>query len=291
MRGRGATAIAVTAGLALALAAPAAGKKSEGELGKLKTGTATVSTQGPATFTAVAECPKGTSVVGGGFSAQGPTSSERLNPIESRRQGRKAWRVSAYRIDQAAVGPTLSLTAEAYCRRGLGKIIEQSETVSIVDENDGAPVATCALGKAAVSGGFSIGGPVTPNTLHTALYDNLMAGRVGWVMRAANLVIPPARNTFTSHVYCQRRGGKGLKTVSGAGTTPAAPFTFGTADTAACPGNRNAFAGGFQVPPRTGGPQVLVTESRHTGKGWHVVASRIGGIPEAAPIVAYGYCS
>jgi hypothetical protein len=277
--------------LALALAAPAAGKKSEDELGKLKTATATVSTQGPATFTAVAECPKGTRVVGGGFSAQSPTSSDRLNPIESRRQGKKAWRVSAYRIDVAAVGPAMSLTAEAYCRSGLGKLTEKSGAVSILDENDGAPVASCGVGKAAVGGGFSISGPVAPNTLHTALYDNLMTGHVGWVMRATNLIVPPARNTFTSFAYCQKRGGKAPKTVSGAGTTPAAQFTPGTADTAACRGKRNAFAGGFQLPPWIGGPKVLVTESRHTGKGWHVAASRIGGTAEPAAIVAYGYCS
>jgi hypothetical protein len=112
-------------------------------------------------------------------------------------------------------------------------------------------------------------------------------------MRAVNLIVPPASNIFTSYVYCQKKGEKAPRVVSGAGLTPGVNLGVGIADTAACSGKRDAFAGGFQVPPFVGAPVLpIVIESRHAGEGWHVAAQRLSGTgPAQASIAAYGYCS
>jgi hypothetical protein len=162
-------------------------------------------------------------VVGGGFVLSAPPSNQDfLYPIESRREGKKAWRVSAYRVDQGGAGPALTLSAEAYCRDGLGKLTEKSAGNAIVGSAaDGSPVVTCGVGKTPLGGGFAFSGPSGANNFSGLVYDNLMAGKVGWVHRATNLLPPSTANIFTSFAYCQQKGEKAPKTVTGVGATPA----------------------------------------------------------------------
>jgi hypothetical protein len=280
------------AALALA-AAPAAAKKDKPDLGKLETGTATVTSPTTGTFTAIAQCPKGTKVVGGGFVLSAPsTTQDFLNPLESRREGNKAWVVSAYRVDAAGNGPAFTITAEAYCRSGLEKLSERSETETILGTlNIATPNPTCPVGKSALAGGFSLTGPAMANSFHNYLYDSLMTGGVGWVMRSVNFASPPSTNTYTGYVYCQKKRAKAPKTVSGASAVATPAFSVGAADTASCSGKRDAFAGGFQLTQiLPGGVILIVTESRHVGKAWHVAATRIQG-SQPAGVTAHGYCS
>jgi hypothetical protein len=275
-------------------ASPAAAKKDKPDLGKLETGTATVTSPTTGTFTAIAQCPKGTKVVGGGFVFTAPaTTQDFLNPLESRREGKKAWRVSAYRIDNAGNGPAFTLTAEAYCRSGLGKLSERTETqVSVGNATTGNPIATCPVGKSALGGGFSLTGPAQANFFHSHLTANLMNGGVDWETLALNLTPGLGAVTYTSYVYCQRKGEKAPRVVTGVGAIPAAQFSNGVADTASCSGKRDALAGGFQLPQffSPGNPIALITESRHVGKGWHIAANHLAGTGTHA-MAAYGYCS
>jgi hypothetical protein len=271
-------------------AAPAAKKP-----GKLRTATASASSAATGVLTTVATCPKGTKVVGGGFLTTAPTTDDDfLNPLESRREGGRAWLVSAYRVDTAAAGPAMGLTAEAYCRSRPGKLLEKIYSIPILGAaNTAAPVATCPLGRAAVSGGFSIGPPVVADDFHSALYDNVMSGSVGWVLRAINLTDAPDMTEYISRVYCQKKGKKPPRFVAAGSAVSTAAFASGTATTPPCPGKRNTFAGGFLLPPFIGTPAglPLVTESRHVGKNWRVSASRLTGGTEQIFFTAIGYCS
>ena len=219
--GRG-HALALAAIALLAVGAPsahAAKKPGKTSPGKLRTATASASSAASGVLSAVATCPTGTKVVGGGFLMQAPTdTNDFLNPIESRREGGRAWLVSAYRIDTGGGGPAMTLTAEAYCRSRPGKLSERVAAVTILGgASTAAPVATCPLGRAPVGGGFSITPPSVVNSFHSSLYDNLMAGGVGWVIRSVNLATAPATTGFTSRAYCQGKGKKAPRTVSGAG--------------------------------------------------------------------------
>jgi hypothetical protein len=298
-RGRG---TALLAAALLAIGAPAAQaakkpgkKKKPTPSGKLATGTAAASSATTGVVSAVAVCPKGTKVVGGGYILQPHTSTnDFLNPLESRREGGRSWLVSAYRIDMAGAGPAMSLAAEAYCRSRPGKLTERVAPVTILGgANTGAPVATCPLGRAPASGGFSITPPATPNAFSFSLYDSLLAGSVGWVTRAVNLAVAPATTTFTSRVYCQAKGKKPPATVTGTGSVSNAGFVSASALTPACPGKRDSFAGGFSTPPFVGAPTGLVqiTESRRAGRSWQVTGTRLSGGTDAAPVTAFGYCT
>lgn len=298
-RGRG-TALLAAALLALgapaALAAKKPGKgKKKTPSGKLVTGTASASSATTGVLTAVAVCPKGTKAVGGGYLAQPQTSAnDFLNPLESRREGARAWLFSAYRVDIAGAGPAMSITAEAYCRARPGNLAERAAAVTILGgASTGAPVATCPVGRSPASLGFSITPPVTPNEFDSALYDSLLAGAVGSVMRAVNLATDPETTTFTSRAYCQGKGKKPPATVTGAGTVSTTPFVSASAVTSPCRGKRDSFAGGFSTPAFVGNPAglVTITESRRAGKAWQVTATRLGGGTAAMPVAAFGYCS
>jgi hypothetical protein len=255
------------------------------------TAAATAATTG--LVSATATCPKGTKALGGGLTMQPPlSSSDFLNPLESRRIGTNAWRVSAYRLDAMSNGPAMSITAEAYCRGGRYKAKERTDSQSVLDSAVSAiPIATCPVGKAAGGGGFSITPPTNANDFHSALSTSMMTGSVGWLLRSLKLGAPPlSAATFTSHVYCLKRGQKGPRPVGGATALPAPVLGTATAVTAPCSAKRNATAGGFRFPDVIEGPVVLLTESRRVGRGWQVAASRLSGA-QAATIEAFGYCS
>jgi hypothetical protein len=288
-------ALALAAVGAMALAAsPAVAAKSDdkdSKPGKLKTASASATSATTGLTTATATCPGKSKVVGGGFIVAAATSNDILAVLESRRASTKAWRVSAYRTDSGGAGPALPVTAEAYCRTGLGKLKERVAGVTQSGVFAGSsPVASCPLGRAAVSGGFSITAPNTPNSLESILQESLMTGGVGWVTRGVSFTAAPASTTFTSYVYCQQKGEKAAKTVTGTGAVPTPVSSNGSADTAPCTGKRDAFAGGFQLPTLFSNALIFIFESRHSGKGWHIAGTRVSGT-DPGSITALGYCS
>jgi hypothetical protein len=252
----------------------------------------------------VATCPGKTKVVGGGFVlgildegfGNGPDSN---NILESRREGSKAWRVTAKRDDRQASGGgpegnALPITAEAYCRKRAGKITEVATTE--VWNNPGGPAvfspsAACGVGKAAVGGGFSL----QSSSLIVAHTHFLTASRplggVGW--SAVSFSGGGGAPSAAAYVYCQKLR-KPLRQTSAAAAMP--PASNGSAlaavDTPACPGKRTSIAGGFELPPFTAGHGIpLPVESRRSGKSWHVSAAKQLAGPPGGQFTAIAICS
>jgi hypothetical protein len=306
VRGKG---ILIAAAALLAIAAPAADAKKDGrgkssKPGKLRTATATVNTttQGEI-VSVVATCPGKTKVVGGGFVlgildegfGNGPDQN---NVLESRREGEKAWRVTAKRDDRqfSGGGPganPLPVTAEAYCRRRPGKITEVA-TTEVWNYPGGpatfSPSAACGLGKAAVGGGFAL---VSSNLFAAHTHFLTMSrplGDVGWstVSNSAGGGGPSA----ASYVYCQKLK-KPLRQTSASAAMP--PGSNGTAiaavDTPACPGKRTTLGGGLELPPFTAGQGIpLPVESRRSGESWRVSTAKQLGTPAGGTFTAFALC-
>jgi len=284
--------IALTAvALFLLAVTPALGAKDDKQSspGKVKTATVATNTSADNQFvTVTAECPKGTKVVGGGFSAGTSGSTDFHIITESRRGGPKSWTVSAFRNDTGGAGPVLPVTAEAYCRSGFGKISETSATAPTFPSgtNPIKPEAPCALGKTVVGGGFSYL-PKNFTNVNLYLYMNRPIGKVGWATAA---VAPFGDNASgTAFAYCQKR--KPLAQRSGVGQLPPADGSAASADSAACPGKRSATSGGFQAPVLYAGNFAIWVESRRAEKSWHV--SVINGLSVEPPglFTSYALCS
>src|SRR5262245_6592577 len=255
IRGRG---IIGTLGLLALLAlvvAPAASakkKKKSSKPGPVKTVTATVNTIGDnLSVTAVATCPKKTTAVGGGFALGsvdvGAPQPDGSQITESRRDGTKAWRVSAYRIDQGAAGPNLPVTAEVYCRENAGKISEVAAPESLTGTSVllFSPSPVCPLGKAQVGGGFAMSVADMTNFSLFPYFSGPL-GAVGWQLRS--LSSGSTATSATAYVYCQKRK-KGLAQTSGiAQLPPPDGGTLVTLKTAPCGGKNKALNGGFAGP-------------------------------------------
>jgi hypothetical protein len=122
--------LTVVACALLVVAFPAAAEAAKGKKKPKKIpapvtvqGTDTTTTRGEIA-TAVATCPPGMIVTGGGFSnpvVPGPSGTSTHAVWESRRQGTTAWTVSALREDTDESGAPLALTAIANCRSSLLK--------------------------------------------------------------------------------------------------------------------------------------------------------------------------
>lgn len=290
------TLLAVLGALAVAASpAAAAKKKAKTPSGKIVTATAATSSAAAGALIGAAVCPKGTKVVGGGFLLQPHTNTtDFLYPIESRRSGGNTWIVSAFRVDGGVPGPSMTLNAEAYCRANPGKLSVHSAAQTVEGAaSTASPVATCPVGRTPVGGGFVTSPAVAPTTLNSILYDNVMAGSVGWVMRSVNLANTPSTTSFAAEAYCQRSGAKPPKTMKGSGSVASTGFTPASATTQNCPGKLQPFAGGFTTAPFIGAPTGLVewTESRRAGKAWRVTATRLNNGTSPTAITALAYCS
>lgn len=291
------TSIAATTLAALAIgASPALAAKDDKkkpDLGKVKTEAVSSSTTAEGEFVRLtAQCPKGTRVVGGGY-ATGTADdggSITLNVIlESRRSGGRAWTVSAYRDDAVApAGPTLPVSAEAYCRSGVGKVSEVSAAQDTNSNNAVlAPDAPCSPGKAIAAGGFAFGVPQFDTAGYYFNNASRPIGNVGWSIEVAS---GTPGVSATSLAYCQKRD-KPLKQTTGLVALSTNQLVVNSADTLPCPGKRSATAGGFEGPiafSNAGTP--VVVESRRAGKSWHVGAINGNSAPGGF-VNAFALCS
>lgn len=282
--------VGVTVLAAMLAAMPAAAGAAK-KPGKLQTATATsFTTVDDQAVTATATCPKGTTVVGGGYTTgvDPPGSLSDIHIVtESRRAGKTAWIVGAFRIDGGAVGPSLPVTAEAYCRKNAGKISEASDTKAAATSTSflgGA--AGCPLGRAAVGGGFKVVPPST-TSLSFLLLESRPIGSVGWSTQG--LGATPGPNSVTAYAYCRKGSTKvATRTVSAALPSTSGPIV--TASTPKCPAKLFPFAGGFQGPPFfSGAPLPGVIESRRSGGAWTVSAVNFSANPGS--ISLHSVCS
>jgi hypothetical protein len=155
------------------------------------------------TGSATAKCPRGTRVVSGGFdnpdfAHTGGFDGPNIRPYESRKVGKRKWKVSASnRSDEAG-----TLVAYAYCHDG--KAPKTKSKNKSLELKPGAPRATaiarCKKSQRVVSGGFSsdqpadFGGPFVT--------ESRRKGKRKWVVTAFSNEVGPA---ITAYAYCEKK--------------------------------------------------------------------------------------
>jgi hypothetical protein len=267
---------------ALALTKPARG-----------VGTAVLSGKG-SPGTAVARCPKGTKVVGGGY-GQSPAATAAGNTLVdiggSYRLNKKSWAVTGV---QVGAGRSV-LSAYAYCLKG-AKIKVGTETLPLpaLARSQATVVAPCPSGTA-ISGGFRK--PNYDGTSFTYLTDNEQDKHNSWTMtgvRSTKTAV--ADGSLTAYAYCAKKSVKEV-VANGVGTLALAPSTRAIAPSPTC--KPSPFAGGFRAPyvevnsSQDGRGAFLVTDSRVTGKTWTVAGLPIGGSNTVGKPIAFSalaYC-
>jgi hypothetical protein len=211
-----------------------------------------------------AQCQPNTKAVSGGFEG-----SDVVYPIESLRQGGRAWRSGA--VDGSS-DPT-SLTSFAYCRDE--KVKSAADSVTVPTDEVRTATVSCPPGTKALSGGFEGESDADSFVLP---HVSRMAGKKQWETSAINYGDP---DTLTAQVNCHE--GKGLRTKSVSETTSA----LSTELIAKCKKSQRVISGGFATSDvaQKGGP--FVEASRKQGKRKWVVTVFDAASTEAT---AYAYC-
>ena len=151
--------------------------------------------------------------------------------------------------------------------------------------------AKCPRGTRATGGGFR----QTPPTVTTlgVVFESRKIGQRTWrsSVQLADKGTATGRVKVTSFAYC--RAGASPTTAASKTVTLATSNQIGSA-TAACPGGKEAIAGGFETPlpgiSGTAGTRNQITGSARKGKGgWKVQA--VSGVFGAASHTAYVYCA
>jgi hypothetical protein len=324
--GRGRGRVLVFAALALFVfggaADGAAGKKKKKAKppapGPVLTVSQTKDAPADQSVSAVAACPPGTALTGGGHRVSADSPFVAPLVYASRASGNE-WRVEAVR--SVFVGPS-TLTAEAYCRKGAQPLTESSRTETAPASEDlaGAKVeatARCPSGQTAVAGGFAGSGTSLEGV---STYTSARgADGTSWTVVANSTLSVQA--TISAIVYCSKQP---VTEISGAATTATQVVPF-SATAGGCPvvtvktkrrkkgkkgGKRMGSAakkkrkkrsrkvqtqivsGGFRSNATlTPGmlPTVFPREAFRTATGWEVTGIHLG--PETDPLVALGYCS
>ncbi|MBM3667832.1 MAG: hypothetical protein FJW90_10215 [Actinobacteria bacterium] len=281
--------LAAAALLALGVQPATAAKKKPAKPGKVKTATATATTTANGqVVAATATCPKGTTAVGGGFflaAVAGGGILSDLNLIsESTRASARSWRVTAVRFDNGAAGPSLPVTADAYCRSKPGKISVTRASESVTGTGFLDPVAACPVGRSAVSGGFLASAGSASDLL---LIGGGPVGSVGWQQTG----LSQGSASLESQIHCIKR--KKAPVARTAAITTAPSFgIIASAVTPACPAKLIPFGGGYAGPPFAvagGGAAGLPLESRRSGSSWRV--STVNLTAAALQLTVTGVCS
>jgi hypothetical protein len=245
---------------------------------------------------ATANCPAGTTPVGGGWSA--PILGDRiLAPFQSYRSGPQTWSVAA------GTTPSTSgaVTATAYCRRTPKPVTVASASVTTPAES-GAVVsvsATCPTGTHLISGGFRSG--IAGPSDFAIPVTSLSSTPGSWGVTAFKNLSSAVQ--LTADAYCL----SGIRAPVVVSLTNAPPLPLaGTASTVSprCPkakkpkkGKRKKpvrvlSGGGFSSPqgnPPTP-PLGVYTESQIAGGGWRATAVNVTGPTAPLPITSQGIC-
>jgi len=142
-----------------------------------------------------AKCPKGTKAVAGGFSAPFDASFNAGGfPVESKRVGRRTWRVAAHAPNPEGA----TLTTDAYCGKRVGRLRKRSDSTRIEEIGDYRVTSSgrCPKRIGARSGGFSFGNQTD------ALFSVPLSDAEGrrWQVSARNLGGSPT--PLRSFAYC-----------------------------------------------------------------------------------------
>jgi len=278
-------------------ATPALAKKKHKEATKLGP-VVTVTATGPVVTgtgrgsTAVANCPPGTVVVGGGFSlAQGNPVNTAI--FESYRSAPGSWTVSSINSGGGVSG---AVNAYGYCRRSSRAISEVTMPTTVPGGlgQSGSVTVFCPARSFPVSGGFQ--STTTPGSRDVALTQTSLGSNNGWVFSALNNASPA--QTLTAHVYCLA-GIKPPVLVQANTNAFLAQGQTATATTPQCPKakkkkgrkkrrRRALSAGGFQTPSTQ--PYALFTSSSVSGTGWASTAVNVTSTPGQVSVTSQGIC-
>lgn len=155
----------------------------------------------PLATSVVATCPKGQSVVAGGFAAPEPSTkppAHWLSIFESRRVGRRSWRVSAVQSFPGATSE--SLVSYAACEAINARIKVRAATTTLAT-GTGAVTAThgrCEHGTSAIAGGFSTNAGAFGAI--DSIWADYLLGRRSWAASATRISGPTG--TLTAYAYC-----------------------------------------------------------------------------------------
>jgi hypothetical protein len=289
---------------AVSLAGPteAAAKKSVKPEGPVIAVPASSSLAPSGTAMALAACPPGTGVVGGGFSSQPtPGTDPGAMVIESRAAG-NAWLATAV---ENSSSPGI-VSTEAYCRRNApaltvatGVAPLQAATASAY--GTGTATAECPAGYSAVAGGFAGPFGLTPARFVVTSASRRSADGRGWQVRGANLLGAP--DSITAYAYCAKAHTTEISSALVSGSGRGAPIV---ADAQPCPRVKvkihrhgktkkarratQALSGGFALSDiaRAGNYGPLVFNSNRTPTGWHTGANELNGGTGTA--TGFAYC-
>jgi hypothetical protein len=165
---------------------------------KLKTKSATTEVDVGDLDSVTARCKQGEKAFSGGFAAEevdlgGPTPI--FQPVESLKQGKREWRVSAFNQGSAEG----DLTAYVHCRKGKGVKTKRAEESLSGNQFESAE-ARCSRKQRVVSGGFDH----DSNWMTTGSYgmESKKLGKRGWEVAAFGLGQP---HDVIAYAYCEKK--------------------------------------------------------------------------------------
>jgi hypothetical protein len=262
-------------GSSSAAAATATAKKSAVAV---STRTRTVITTRRGWKVAIAKCPSGTQVVGGGFRSGFVRHSKYQNDYYdikvSRRLGDDRWMVGGRRRDARPRGNKVRLTAYARCSSSLD-VTETQASVALGPAGFGPPRQSAGLGTASATcvGGTSVigGGFVVPQAWSQfPPWRSFRTDAGSWDVSAVGA---KQSAVITSYAYCANAS-PALQ--SGRAWLPGEFSSVARAVTAKCPADRSLIGGGHRFFFPTPGKFVPVNptplESRPFGNRWRVAA-------------------
>ena len=148
--------------------------------------------------TAVATCPAGTVVVGGGYNSGASIKNQEML-VQLDRRSSNQWQVTMRNF-----GAATTLTADAYCATGAAPKVVASAAVTLTDSLNKKPStarATCPKGTVLVGGGLRTG-PVKPlSTSFVAVLDWVAPTSTQWAVTAIDSIAYPS--TLEAFAYCR----------------------------------------------------------------------------------------
>ena len=187
----------VLLGVALVAAPPASAASTPG----LRGAKATAILDGPVgtMARAVAVCPKGTSVISGGWRTRSPKENGAVSVEESLRQGSRSWRVQGHIAVAGDTSTRHKLIASATCAPGKApKAVRE-----FVQQTAGAGTGTVELEASCPAGRFAVGGGFATSLPTGAVTGSYRIGGTRWRNQVSVPVDGPATQVpLRTVAYC-----------------------------------------------------------------------------------------
>jgi hypothetical protein len=165
---------------------------------KLKTKSKTTAVDPADLDSVTARCKQGQKAFSGGFAAEEVDvgmSSPVFYPVESHKQGKREWTVSAYN----GGGAEGDLTAYVHCRKGKGVKTKQADEALSANEFESVE-ARCSRKQRVVSGGFDHDSDWTATGSYGM--ESKKVGQRGWEVAAFGLGQP---HDVVAYAYCEKK--------------------------------------------------------------------------------------